>query len=186
MSDVYEQDVEIAFTVKFLGRTEVLRPDGLQLLYDAAEALKMPEEGMSNKGKKKKHKVSLFMSVNGVDILEHETKFLLYTCPLSTISYCAVHQTMPHIFGFVAQHPVADMYHCYLFQSKKFSRFVVSMIGDMFKASRMDDSVKGSRDLVVEALRHKNKLLLKENTELKKRLAALLGRDSGSDTSLPQ
>uniref|UniRef100_A0A8C9S6I5 PID domain-containing protein n=1 Tax=Scleropages formosus TaxID=113540 RepID=A0A8C9S6I5_SCLFO len=118
MSDVYEQDVEIAFTVKFLGRTEVLRPDGLQLLYDAAEALK---EGMSNKGKKKKHKVSLFMSVNGVDILEHETKFLLYTCPLSTISYCAVHQTMPHIFGFVAQHPVADMYHCYLFQSKKFS-----------------------------------------------------------------
>ncbi|KAL4623671.1 PTB domain-containing engulfment adapter protein 1-like [Arapaima gigas] len=184
--NMYEEDVEIAFAVKFLGRTEVLRPNGPEVLQDAAEMLKRPEEGVSDKSKKKKHKVSLFLSTNGIDILEHDTKFLLYTCTLSSVSYCAVHRHTPHVFGFVAQHPVVDVYHCYLFQSKKFSHLLVSMIGDMFQSSKRNEGVKGSRDLVVEALRHKNNLLLKENTELKKRLAALLGKDISQSVSAVQ
>lgn len=47
-------------------------------------------------------------------------QFLLYTCPLSTVSFCAVLPSSPKVFGFVAQHPAADMNHCYLFQSTKF------------------------------------------------------------------
>nr|ACQ58305.1 PTB domain-containing engulfment adapter protein 1 [Anoplopoma fimbria] len=119
MSDTSEDDNEISFKVKFLGRVEVVRPDGLQILSEAAESLKMPNHFSSEKAAKKS-KVHLFLSLSGIDVLESETKFLLYSCPPSTISFCAVLPSSPKVFGFVARHPAADMNHCYLFQSKKF------------------------------------------------------------------
>uniref|UniRef100_A0A671U7N1 PID domain-containing protein n=1 Tax=Sparus aurata TaxID=8175 RepID=A0A671U7N1_SPAAU len=119
----------------------------------------------------KKSKVNLFLTLSGVDILENKTKFLLYSCPLSTISFCAVLPSSPKVFGFVARHPAADMYHCYLFQSRKLSHVLVSVIGDAFRASKKEQSVRGGRDLIVEALRHKNKILQRENDDLKRRLA---------------
>ncbi|XP_028848477.1 PTB domain-containing engulfment adapter protein 1-like [Denticeps clupeoides] len=165
-----EDDKEISFTVKFLGRVQVLRSEGVQVLEEAAGDLQNPNKDEAEKTKKKKNKVSLFVSVSGIDILEHKTKFMLYTCPLSSISSCAVHQATPKIFGFVAKHPASEMHHCYVFQSKKFSHLLVSVIGDTFQASQKFKSVKGSRDLVVEALRHKNKVLQRENMHLKKRV----------------
>ncbi|XP_041802627.1 PTB domain-containing engulfment adapter protein 1-like [Chelmon rostratus] len=170
MGDILEDDNEISFPVKFLGRVEVVRPDGLQILNEAAQSLKTPDEYSSEKAAKKS-KVHLFLSLSGVDILEYKTKFLLYTCHLSTISFCAVLPSAPKVFGFVAKHPAADTHHCYLFQSKKFSHVLVSVIGDTFRASKQEKSVKGGQDLVVEALRHKNKMLQRENAELKRRLA---------------
>lgn len=47
-------------------------------------------------------------------------QYMLYSCPLSMVSFCAVLPSSPKVFGFVAKHPAADMYHCYLFQSKAF------------------------------------------------------------------
>ncbi|XP_072304655.1 PTB domain-containing engulfment adapter protein 1-like [Eucyclogobius newberryi] len=170
MSDISEDDNEITFRVKFLGRVEVLRPEGLQILEEAALSLKIADSTSSEKAAKNS-KVHLFLSLNGLDILENKTKFLLYSCPLPTVSFCAVIPSSPKVFGFVAKHPAADMYHCYLFQSKKFSHVLVSVIGDAFKASQKESSVQGGRDLIVEALRHKNKLLQRENAELKKKLA---------------
>ncbi|XP_054465886.1 PTB domain-containing engulfment adapter protein 1-like [Anoplopoma fimbria] len=170
MSDTSEDDNEISFKVKFLGRVEVVRPDGLQILSEAAESLKMPNHFSSEKAAKKS-KVHLFLSLSGIDVLESETKFLLYSCPLSTISFCAVLPSSPKVFGFVARHPAADMNHCYLFQSKKFSHVLVSVIGDAFRASKKEKSVRGGRDLIVEALRHKNKILQRENVELRRMLA---------------
>uniref|UniRef100_A0A8C9ZZL9 PID domain-containing protein n=1 Tax=Sander lucioperca TaxID=283035 RepID=A0A8C9ZZL9_SANLU len=125
MSDTSEDDNEISFQVKFLGRVEVVRPDGLQTLSEAAQSLKTPDKYSSEKVAKKS-KVQLFLSLSGIDILENKTKFLLYSCPLSTISFCAVLPSSPKVFGFVARHPAADMNHCYLFQSKK---FVISCAG---------------------------------------------------------
>uniref|UniRef100_A0AAY5KTY4 PID domain-containing protein n=1 Tax=Esox lucius TaxID=8010 RepID=A0AAY5KTY4_ESOLU len=99
--------------------------------------------------------------------------FMLYTCPLASVSFCAVLPTTPKVFGFVAKHPAADMYHCYLFQSKTFSHLLVSIIGDAFRATNREQSLRvGGRDLIVEALRHKNKVLQRENTELRMRLNA--------------
>ncbi|TDH11085.1 hypothetical protein EPR50_G00080370 [Perca flavescens] len=170
MSDISEDDNEISFQVKFLGRVEVVRTDGLQILSEAAQSLKTPDKYSSEKAAKKS-KVHLFLSLSGIDILENKTKFLLYSCPLSTISFCAVLPSSPKVFGFVARHPAADMNHCYLFQSKKFSHVLVSVIGDVFRASKKEESIRGGRDLIVEALRHKNKVLQRENAELKKRLA---------------
>ncbi|XP_040919967.1 PTB domain-containing engulfment adapter protein 1-like [Toxotes jaculatrix] len=170
MSDVSEDDNEISFRVKFLGRVEVVRPNGLQVLDEAAEILKTPDKYSPEKAAKKS-KVHLFLSLSGIDILENKTKFLLYTCPLSTVSFCALLPSSPKVFGFVARHPAADMYHCYLFQSKKFSHVLVSVIGDAFRASKKEENTRGGRDLIVEALRHKNKVLQRENSELKRRLA---------------
>ncbi|MCI4387071.1 hypothetical protein PGIGA_G00069870 [Pangasianodon gigas] len=161
MSDS-ENDSEISFSVKFLGRLEVVRPVGMEILMEAAEALQME--------KKKKSKVHLFLSRSSIDILEHKTKFMLYSCTLSSVSFCAVHQFQPKLFGFMAKHPALDSHHCYVFQSSKFSHLLVSVIGDAFQASRSSDSMRGSRDLVVEALRHKNKVLQRENAELRKKL----------------
>uniref|UniRef100_A0A673ZD56 PID domain-containing protein n=1 Tax=Salmo trutta TaxID=8032 RepID=A0A673ZD56_SALTR len=48
----------------------------------------------------------LFLSMSRIDILD----------PLSSVSFCAVLPTPPKVFGFVAKHPAADMYQCYLFQ----------------------------------------------------------------------
>uniref|UniRef100_A0A8C4EXP1 PID domain-containing protein n=1 Tax=Dicentrarchus labrax TaxID=13489 RepID=A0A8C4EXP1_DICLA len=124
MSDTSEDDNEISFQVKFLGRVEVVRPDGLQILDEAVESLKVNKH--SSEKAAKKSKVYLFLSLSGIDILENKTKFLLYTCPLSTISFCAILPSSPKVFGFVARHPAADMYHCYLFQSKT---FVISRAG---------------------------------------------------------
>ncbi|KAK0132134.1 PTB domain-containing engulfment adapter protein 1 [Merluccius polli] len=118
----------------------------------------------------KKNKVHLFLSSSGIDILEKKTKYMLYTCPLSTVSFCAVLPTMPKVFGFVAQHPALDTYHCYLFQSQKFSHVLVSMIGDAFRVVKKEENVRGQRDLIVEALRHKNKVLQRENAALIQRL----------------
>ncbi|XP_037629310.1 PTB domain-containing engulfment adapter protein 1-like [Sebastes umbrosus] len=174
MSDI-EEDNEICFSVKFLGRVEVVRPDGLQILSEAAESLKTPDKYSSEKVAKKS-KVDVFLSLSGIDILENKTKFLLYSCPLSTISFCAVLPSSPKVFGFVARPPVADMNHCYLFQSKKFSHVLVSVIGDAFQASKKEESVRGGRDLIVEALRHKNKMLQRENAELKRGLAGQTNR----------
>ncbi|KAG8002922.1 PTB domain-containing engulfment adapter protein 1 [Nibea albiflora] len=142
MSDTSEDDHEISFLVKFLGRVEVVRPDGLQILEEAAQSL----------------------------------KFMLYSCPLPTISFCAVLPSSPKVFGFVVQHPAADTHHCYLFQSKKFSHVLVSVVGDAFRASKKQESNRGGRDLIVEALRHKNKMLQRENDELKKKLQDRLNR----------
>lgn len=55
-------------------------------------------------------------------------QFLLYSCPLSTVSFCAVLPTFPEVFGFVARHPAANTYHCYMFQSKKFVSEPICMI----------------------------------------------------------
>uniref|UniRef100_A0A3Q3DUZ2 PTB domain-containing engulfment adapter protein 1-like n=1 Tax=Hippocampus comes TaxID=109280 RepID=A0A3Q3DUZ2_HIPCM len=116
MSDT-EDDNEISFTVKFLGRVEVVRHNGLNILEEAAQSLKTPDPYASEKAAKKS-KVHLFVSLSGIDILENKTKFLLYTCPLPTISFCAVLPSSPKVFGFVAKHPAVDMYHCYLFKSE--------------------------------------------------------------------
>ncbi|KAL3063848.1 hypothetical protein OYC64_000214 [Pagothenia borchgrevinki] len=169
MSDT-EEDNEISFPVKFLGRVEVVRSDGLEILSEAAQSLKTPDQFSSEKVARKS-KVHLFLSLSGIDILENKTKFLLYSCPLSTISFCAVLPSSPKVFGFVARHPAADTNHCYLFQSQAFSHVLVSVIGDAFRASKKEESIRGGRDLIVEALRHKNKVLQRENEELKKRLA---------------
>ncbi|XP_028265255.1 PTB domain-containing engulfment adapter protein 1-like [Parambassis ranga] len=128
-----------------------------------------PDKYSSEKAAKNS-RVHLFLTLSGIDILENKTKFLLYSCPLSTISFCAVLPSSPKVFGFVARHPAADMHHCYLFQSSKFSHVLVSVIGDAFRVSRQEETVRGGRDLIVEALRHKNKMLQKENEELKRKL----------------
>ncbi|XP_017266770.1 PTB domain-containing engulfment adapter protein 1-like [Kryptolebias marmoratus] len=172
MYELSEEEHEILFVAKFLGRVEVVRPSGLQVLEEAAQNLKTPDQFSSEKTAKKS-KVHIFLSMNGIDLLENKTKFLLYSCPLSTVSFCAVLPSSPKVFGFVAQHPAADMYHCYLFQSKKFAHMLVSLIGDAFQAAKKEDNIRrGGRDLIVEALRHKNKMLQKENDELKRKLAA--------------
>uniref|UniRef100_A0A3Q3XDU5 PID domain-containing protein n=1 Tax=Mola mola TaxID=94237 RepID=A0A3Q3XDU5_MOLML len=119
MDKTSEEDIEISFSVKFLGRVEVVRPDGLRMLEEAAQSLKTPDEYSSAKAVKKS-KVQLFLSLGGVDVLEDKTKFMLYTCPLSTVCYCAVLPSSHEVFGFVARHPAAETYHCYLFESKKF------------------------------------------------------------------
>ncbi|XP_051736989.1 PTB domain-containing engulfment adapter protein 1-like [Ctenopharyngodon idella] len=169
MSDI-EDDSEIFFTVKFLGRIQVVRPGGMQILTDAVEALQDPNIEIGEK--MKKTKVHLFLTRTAIDILEHKTKFMLYSCALPSVSFCAVHPSQPKTLGFVAKHPAADMYHCYIFQSKKFSHLLVSIIGDSFRAYKQNDGLLGDRDLVVEALRHKNKVLERENAELKRRLQA--------------
>uniref|UniRef100_A0A3P9I7E3 PID domain-containing protein n=1 Tax=Oryzias latipes TaxID=8090 RepID=A0A3P9I7E3_ORYLA len=103
----------------FLGRVEVVRSDGLQILEEAVYSLKTPDKYSSEKVTKNT-KVLIFLSLGGIDILEHKTKFLLYQCPLSTVSFCAVLPSSPKVFGFVAKHPASDIYHCYLFQSKAY------------------------------------------------------------------
>lgn len=112
---------------------------------------KTPDKFSSEKAAKKS-KVHLFLSMNGIDVLENKTKvcdrstqsfqgfvqtcvlehqvtrpprlcrpqFLLYSCPLSTVSFCAVLPSSPKVFGFVTQHPAAETHYCYLFQNKKF------------------------------------------------------------------
>ncbi|RVE70190.1 hypothetical protein OJAV_G00061950 [Oryzias javanicus] len=172
MYEPLEDSVEITFPVKFLGRVEVVRSDGLQILEEAAYSLKTPDKYSSEKVTKNT-RVLIFLSLSGIDILEHKTKFLLYQCSLSTVSFCAVLPSSPKVFGFVAKHPASDIYHCYLFQSKAYAHVLVSAIGDVFRASKNQESVRGGRDLIVEALRHKNKILQKENDELKRKLAAL-------------
>ncbi|XP_023126215.1 PTB domain-containing engulfment adapter protein 1-like [Amphiprion ocellaris] len=172
MSVSSEDDNEISFEVKFLGRVQVVRPNGLQVLEEAAQSLKTPDVYSSEKATKKS-KVHLFVSPSTIDILENKTKFLLYSCPLSTVSFCAVLPSSPKVFGFVAKHLAADTYHCYLFQSKKFSHVLVSVIGEAFRASQKTEDTRGGRDLIVEALRHKNKMLQRENSELKRRLSGI-------------
>ncbi|XP_067302945.1 PTB domain-containing engulfment adapter protein 1-like isoform X2 [Pseudorasbora parva] len=167
MSDI-DDDSEIFFTVKFLGRIQVVRPGGMQILTDAVEALKDPNIEMGEK--MKKAKVHLFLTRTAIDILEHKTKFMLYSCALPSVSFCAVHPSQPKMLGFVAKHPAADMYHCYIFKSRKFSHLLVSIIGDSFRAYKQNEGLHGDRDMVVEALRHKNKVLERENAELKRRL----------------
>ncbi|XP_063063755.1 PTB domain-containing engulfment adapter protein 1-like [Engraulis encrasicolus] len=168
MTDADENN-EISFSVKFLGRTETRRPDGMETLNKAAEILLKPDK--NDKEKNKKNKAYLFLSLSAIDILEHKTKFLIHSCTLESVSFCAVHKTNPKLFGFIAKHPASNTYHCYMFQCKNFSHLVVSLIGDTFKASqKLEDKVKGSRDLVVEALRLRIKALQKENDMLKKRL----------------
>ncbi|XP_056305402.1 PTB domain-containing engulfment adapter protein 1-like [Danio aesculapii] len=169
MSDI-EDDSEIYFSVKFLGRIQVVRPGGMQILTDALQALQDPTIEMGEK--MKKTKAHLFLTRSSIDILEHKTKFMLYSCALPSVSFCAVHPNQPKILGFVAKHPASDMYHCYIFQSKKFSHLLVSIIGDTFRAYNQNESLPGDRDLVVEALRHKNKVLERENAELKRKLQA--------------
>ncbi|KAK1801603.1 hypothetical protein P4O66_022181, partial [Electrophorus voltai] len=163
MSDA-GSDSEISFSVKFFGRLVVVRPDGMQILMEASAALQTPSSEVSDKVKKKKAKVHLSLSRSGIDILEYKTKvyfdsllvwqFMLYSCPLSTVSFCAVHQMQPKLFGFIAKHPATDLYHCYVFQSQKFSHLLVSVVGDAFQASGQKQQLRAGRDLVVEALRH--------------------------------
>uniref|UniRef100_A0A8C6Q5N9 PID domain-containing protein n=1 Tax=Nothobranchius furzeri TaxID=105023 RepID=A0A8C6Q5N9_NOTFU len=154
MDDIIDDSNEILFTVKFLGRVEVVRPSGVQILEEAAQNLKTPDKYSSEKASKKS-KVHLYLSSNTLDILEHKTKFLLYSCPLTTVSFCAVLSSSPKVFGFVAQHLATDTFHCYLFQSRKFAHVLVSVIGGSFQTSPKEESSRGGRDLIVEALRHK-------------------------------
>ncbi|XP_053705661.1 PTB domain-containing engulfment adapter protein 1-like [Synchiropus splendidus] len=181
---------EITFSVKFLGRVQVVRPDGLTVLDEAAKSLQTPDQYSSEKASKRT-KVHLTMSLNGINILENKTKYLLYTCPLPNVSFCAVLPSSPEVFGFVAKHQSADIFHCYLFRSRKFSHVLVTVIGDAFAASREQANLNNGQDLIVEGLRYENRKLKKENLALKKRLAgppsALVYLDSdmeGNELSL--
>ncbi|XP_066564435.1 PTB domain-containing engulfment adapter protein 1 [Amia ocellicauda] len=167
------EDDEIYFTVKFLGRIEADQPDGLRILNEAAGTLKMSEGSVASKLKNKHRKTSLFLSISGIDILDHKTKFMLHSCPLSTISFCAVHQTMPNLFGFISKGSAGKGHYCYLFKSTKFSHLLVSIIGEAFYAAKGREDFGGDKDLMVESLRHKNKILQKENTMLKKKIAKM-------------
>ncbi|XP_029986054.1 PTB domain-containing engulfment adapter protein 1 [Sphaeramia orbicularis] len=169
MSQTSDEDNEICFTVKFLGRVEVERPHGLQVLEEAAQNLKTSDPKSLEKAAKQK-KVHVFLSVSGIDILETKTKFLLYSCPLSSVSFCAVLPSSVQTFGFVSKHPASDTFHCYLFSSRRMSHVLVSAVGDTFRASRKEEHSRGGRDLIVEALRHKNKILQRENEDLKRRM----------------
>ncbi|XP_041955036.1 PTB domain-containing engulfment adapter protein 1-like [Alosa sapidissima] len=175
---IESEDNEISFIVKFLGRIEVRRPDGMQILNEAAGVLLNPDK--NDKETAKKSKAYLFLSVSGIDILEYKTKFMMHSCRVESVSFCAVHQTMPKLFGFIAKNPASDMYHCYMFQCKKFSHLVVSLIGDTFKACSKQEKVRGSRDLVVEALRLRIKALQRENELLKRRLREAGGSSEGT------
>uniref|UniRef100_A0A4W5JHK6 Uncharacterized protein n=1 Tax=Hucho hucho TaxID=62062 RepID=A0A4W5JHK6_9TELE len=81
---------------------------------------------------------------------EDET-FMLYTCPLSSVSFCAVLPTPPKVFGFVVKH-----LQIYAFRRER------SLRGEWW-------------DLTVEALSHKIRLkrfiLQRENAELCMRLS---------------
>ncbi|KAF1390862.1 hypothetical protein PFLUV_G00062490 [Perca fluviatilis] len=140
MSDISEDDNEISFQVKFLGRVEVVRPDGLQILSEAAQSLKTPDKYSSEKAAKKS-KVHLFLSLSGIDVLENKTKFLFRHEPLLSVP-----------------------------EQEVFSLAGLTYWGCL-PSFKKEESIRGGRDLIVEALRHKNKVLQRENAELKRRLA---------------
>ncbi|KAI4882761.1 hypothetical protein NFI96_017078, partial [Prochilodus magdalenae] len=152
---------------QFLDRVEVVRPDGMQILMEAASSLQDPDREPSEKVRKKKTKVHLFLSKSAIDILEHKTKVTTEHSNRLSAEQQVDQLTQP-IQGDL--HPRSDSYHCYLFQSKKFSHLLVSVIGDAFRANQQSTNLRGSRDLVVEALRHKNNVLQRENSELRRKL----------------
>uniref|UniRef100_A0A8C8ILN7 Uncharacterized protein n=1 Tax=Oncorhynchus tshawytscha TaxID=74940 RepID=A0A8C8ILN7_ONCTS len=103
-------------------------------------------------------------------------QFMLYTCPLSSVTFCAVLPTPPKVFGFVFKHPatfvnlLSFLFPC----SSPQYHLLVFIIADAFCRER---SLRGERlHLTVEALSHKIRLkrliLQRENVELWMRLNA--------------
>uniref|UniRef100_A0A4W6DC73 PID domain-containing protein n=1 Tax=Lates calcarifer TaxID=8187 RepID=A0A4W6DC73_LATCA len=88
MSDTSEDDNEISFRVKFLGRVEVVRPDGLQILDEAAQSLKTADKYSPRKGSQEEQSSSLPVSEWDRHFGKQNQVFVVYMPTLHCFLLC--------------------------------------------------------------------------------------------------
>uniref|UniRef100_H3BIL4 PID domain-containing protein n=1 Tax=Latimeria chalumnae TaxID=7897 RepID=H3BIL4_LATCH len=164
------------YSAKLLGHVCVDHPRGIQVLTEALEKIQFLSAG-KKKLKKNADLVEMQISPEEVKVLSSKTKLLLHSCPLHSISFCAVHETFVKVFGYVCRNIETRTHQCFLFQSQKLAHSVILMIGEAFKVAHTSNDKprknSGERSLALTDLQKMNQELKAENDSLRKKVVEL-------------
>jgi len=166
----------IAYLVKFLGRTEVDQPKGIEVVKEGIRKLQFGQE-IKKSECSKLPKRELTISINGVAIQDPKTKEILYQYPLHRISYCADDKGEKKFFSFIAKEADKEVHSCFVFVSDKLAEEITLTIGQAFDLAYRQFLDTSGRDLEnrkqMMMLQKRLALVSAEAEELKRRLKAV-------------
>ncbi|XP_043222650.1 PTB domain-containing engulfment adapter protein 1-like [Amphibalanus amphitrite] len=136
----------IAYLVKFLGRTEVDQPKGIEVVKEGIRKLQFGQE-IKKSECSKLPKRELTISINGVAIQDPKTKEILYQYPLHRISYCADDKGEKKFFSFIAKEADKEVHSCFVFVSDKLAEEITLTIGQAFDLAYRQFLDSSGRDL---------------------------------------
>ncbi|XP_037077295.1 PTB domain-containing engulfment adapter protein 1-like [Pollicipes pollicipes] len=166
----------IAYLVKFLGRTEVDQPKGIEVVKEGIRKLQFGQE-IKKSECSKLPKRELTISINGVAIQEPKSKEILYQYPLHRISYCADDKGEKKFFSFIAKEADKEVHSCFVFVSDKLAEEITLTIGQAFDLAYRQFLDTSGRDLEnkkqMMILQKRLALVQSEADELRRRLKAV-------------
>ena len=166
----------IAYLVKFLGRTEVDQPKGIEVVKEGIRKLQFGQQ-IKKSECSKLPKRELTISVNGVAIQDPKTKEILYQYPLHRISYCADDKGEKKFFSFIAKEADKEVHSCFVFVSDKLAEEITLTIGQAFDLAYRQFLDSSGRDLEnrkqLMILQKRLALAQDETEELRRRLRAV-------------
>lgn len=166
----------IAYLVKFLGRTEVDQPKGIEVVKEGIRKLQFGQD-IKKSECSKLPKRELTISVNGVAIQDPKTKEILYQYPLHRISYCADDKGEKKFFSFIAKEADKEVHSCFVFVSDKLAEEITLTIGQAFDLAYRQFLDSSGRDLEnrkqMMLLQKRLALVQTEAEELRRRLRAV-------------
>ncbi|XP_025018679.1 PTB domain-containing adapter protein ced-6 isoform X1 [Tetranychus urticae] len=163
----------VAYLVKFLGKTEVDQPKGIDVVKEGIRKMKFSQHLRRAEGTKTP-KVELTISVDGVAIQTPKSKKISFQYPLHRISYCADDKSDPKFFSFIAKEAESDRHSCFVFVSDKLSEEITLTIGQAFELAYRRFLETSGRDLEMRKqimVLHKKVQELEAENRKKNRLA---------------
>lgn len=166
----------IAYLVKFLGRTEVDQPKGIEVVKEGIRKLQFGQE-IKKSECSKLPKRELTISINGVAIQDPKSKEILYQYPLHRISYCADDKGEKKFFSFIAKEADKEVHSCFVFVSDKLAEEITLTIGQAFDLAYRQFLDTSGRDLEnkkqMMIVQKRLALVQAEAEELRRRLKAV-------------
>uniref|UniRef100_A0AAY5KE16 PTB domain-containing engulfment adapter protein 1 n=1 Tax=Esox lucius TaxID=8010 RepID=A0AAY5KE16_ESOLU len=176
----------IAYSVKFLGVTDVDQPKGTDVVRVAVRKLKFQRHIKKSEGHKTQ-RVELQVSIYGVKLLDPKTRDVLHNCQLHRISFCADDKTDKRIFTFICTEPETKTHLCYVFDSEKCAEEITVTIGRTFDLAYRKFLESGGKDVEtrkqISSLQKRIQELETENSKLKERLQDIEEHMTGSHAS---
>ncbi|XP_053204359.1 PTB domain-containing engulfment adapter protein 1-like [Panonychus citri] len=177
------QHGHVAYLVKFLGKTEVDQPKGIDVVKEGIRKMKFSQHLRRAEGTKTP-KVELTISVDGVAIQDPKSKKISFQYPLHRISYCADDKSDPKFFSFIAKEADSNRHSCFVFVSDKLSEEITLTIGQAFELAYRRFLETSGRDLEMRkqimVLHKKVQELEAENRSLKNRLTNYENKSASS------
>ncbi|KAL4656174.1 hypothetical protein GN956_G6376 [Arapaima gigas] len=111
-----------SFAVKYLGHVEVEESRGMHICEDAVKRLKMDRKsfrGIFTKAGKKAVKAVLWVSADGLRVVDDKTKDLILDQTIEKVSFCAPDRNFERAFSYICRDGTTRRWICHCFMAVK-------------------------------------------------------------------